>query len=260
MYTSDQLGNKYEKALNEIASMYQKIYDHLGPISGEMSFVERQAVTKRLLSGIGGTDFKDLFENKLGFGAELESITNSYIDALQNMDGFAAVDDDILGALVRSDINLYRSKFDDTYVQMKSLFTESVVNGLDKAIFVDRLTKGQRGVLSSRQAMALYDDSLAKFNRSVTKQMAIGSPERTLYIFEGPVDSRTSDDCLQVMAAGAMTLKEIESRFPGVFESGTHFNCRHEFFRATSKAQYEEKALQGQFDSRELTQRKSISG
>mgnify|MGYP003112579118 FL=1 len=256
MYSSEQFANKYEAGLNHIASLYETIFDQVGPISQ----VERRFASQQLLATIANTDFKELFEVQFGIKGELDKIAESYIDALRAMDGFADVDEDILGALIRSDLNLYRSKLDDTYVQMKSLFTESIINGLEKDVFVNELTRGQRGVLSTRQAMSLYDDSLAKFNRSVTKQMAFGSPKNTLYIFEGPVDSRTSDDCLQVMAAGPMTLGEIDKRFPGVFENGSHFNCRHEFFRFTSSGQYEEAQLQKQFDTRDLKQRTSLIG
>ncbi|MAO22619.1 MAG: hypothetical protein CMJ25_17870 [Phycisphaerae bacterium] len=153
MYSSEQFANKYEAGLNHIASLYETIFDQVGPISQ----VERRFASQQLLATIANTDFKELFEVQFGIKGELDKIAESYIDALRAMDGFADVDEDILGALIRSDLNLYRSKLDDTYVQMKSLFTESIINGLEKDVFVNELTRGQRGVLSTRQAMSLYD-------------------------------------------------------------------------------------------------------
>ena len=106
-YSSDRFANKYEAALNKIAALYGRTID-----SG--------ADVNQLLVAVGNIDFKDLFENQLGFNRELQSVANSYLDALRDMDGFADVDETILRALVESDLNVYRSKFDNTYVQMKS--------------------------------------------------------------------------------------------------------------------------------------------
>ena len=240
-YNPDIFANKYESALNRIASLYQKTID-----SG--------AGVNELLIAVGNIDFKDLIENELGFSKELNNVAQSYIDALKNMDGFAEVDETILRSLVESDLNVYRSKFDDTYVQMKSLFTESIVNGLPREAFVEALTKGQLGILSSAQAKALYNDSIAKFNRSVIKQMAINSPANTLFIYNGPIDNRTSDICMQILAAGPMTREQIDNRFPGTFINGGHFNCRHQFRRFTSSEMYKQTRIESEFEDRDLTQ------
>jgi hypothetical protein len=240
-YNPETFANKYEAALNRIASLYQRTID-----SG--------AGVNQLLVAIGNIDFKDLIENELGFNRELNNVAQSYVDALRDMDGFADVDESVLRALVESDLNIYRSKFDDTYVQMKSLFTESVVNGLPREAFVDALTKGQAGVLSPFQAKSLYTDSIAKFNRSVMKQMAENAPANTMFIYTGPIDDRTSDICLQISAAGPMTKKQIESRFPGTFINGGHFNCRHQFRRFTSKGMYKQTKIEAEFEDRDLTQ------
>lgn len=240
-YSGEQFANKYEAALNRIASLYQRTIDSDAP-------------REQLLIAIGNIDFKDLIERELGFSSELSKVANSYLDALRELDGFADVDEITLRALVASDLNIYRSKLNDTYTQMKSLFTDSIINGLPREDFVNRLVKGQAGVLSPFQARALYNDSIAKFNRSVTKQMALNAPKSNLYIFTGPTDSRTEDICLQIMAAGPMTIKQIDSRFPGAFENGGHFNCRHNFRRFTSKSMYKKKELERLFDKRDLRQ------
>jgi len=244
-YSSDRFANKYEAALNKIAALYARTIDSGADVS-------------QLLVAVGNIDFKDLFENQLGFNRELQSVANSYLDALRDMDGFADVDETVLRALVESDLNVYRSKFDNTYVQMKSLFTDSVINGLPREAFVDQLTKGQFGVLSKSQAESLYNDSLAKFNRSVIKQMAKNAPANLQYVFTGPIDTRTSDVCMQILAAGPMTLSQINSRFPGTFENGGHFNCRHQFRRFTSRGMYKQNKIEQVFEKRDLTQRTSL--
>ena len=125
-YSGEQFANKFEAALNRIASLYQRTIDSDAP-------------REQLLIAIGNIDFKDLIERELGFSSELSKVANSYLDALRELDGFADVDEITLRALVASDLNIYRSKLNDTYTQMKSLFTDSIINGLPREDFVSRL-------------------------------------------------------------------------------------------------------------------------
>ena len=85
--------------------------------------------------------------------------------------------------------------------------------------------------------------------------MAQNAPANLMYVYTGPIDDRTSDICLQISAAGPMTLKQIDNRFPSTFENGGHFNCRHQFRRFTSKEMYKANIIQQQFNERDLTQR-----
>ncbi len=73
-YNPDIFANKYESALNRIASLYQRTIDSGANLS-------------QLLVAIGNIDFKDLIENELGFNRELNNVAQSYVDALRDMDG-----------------------------------------------------------------------------------------------------------------------------------------------------------------------------
>ena len=57
--------------------------------------------------------------------------------------------------------------------------------------------------------------------------MADQDPPDALYVYEGPSDDRTRDECLAMIAAGALTRAEVEAQFPGAFVDGGGFNCRH---------------------------------
>ena len=54
-----------------------------------------------------------------------------------------------------------------------------------------------------------------------------------LYVYEGPADDRTRDECLQMMAAGKLTKQEIQDRFGNAFIDGGGYNCRHSWVRVT---------------------------
>ena len=56
------------------------------------------------------------------------------------------------------------------------------------------------------------------------------APDNTKYVYIGPVDDRTRDECLSMASAGAITKKEIVSRFgEAVLIDGGGFNCRHKW-------------------------------
>ena len=123
---------------------------------------------------------------------------------------------------------------------------ESVIGDLPVSEFQNIV--GSFGLTPS-QAEALVDDSLRKFSRNVTREMANNAPEDNLYIWEGPIDDRTSDECLRLIALGPMTIAEFEAQEPGAFNSGTHFGCRHEPQRFTRKAQFKGEQANRQLDA-----------
>ena len=67
--------------------------------------------------------------------------------------------------------------------------------------------------------------------------MASDDPDNARYIYQGPVDDRTRDICIDMMSAGALTRDEVDSEFPGAFGDGGGFNCRHRWARETSSSE-----------------------
>jgi len=100
-----------------------------------------------------------------------------------------------------------------------------VVGSQSEAAFAQAL---KTEAMSPSQANALANDSLRKFSRTVTAEQANNLPEDQLWIWGGPVDGRTSDECLNLISAGPQTRDQINAMYPGAFTSGTHFGCRHQ--------------------------------
>ena len=76
----------------------------------------------------------------------------------------------------------------------------------------------------------LVTTGLNDYSASVGKIMIDESPENEKFRYVGAIDDRTRPLCLQIWEAGAMTQKEIKSRFGStVFIERGGFNCRHQW-------------------------------
>ena len=177
---------------------------------------------------------------------ELERLMIQYASELKSMQSFADISENVIESLIRTDLIVYQNKIQDKIDVMRKLMIESVIGDLPVNEFENMVSSFG---LTPSQAEALVDDSLRKFSRNVTREMANNAPEDNLYIWEGPIDDRTSDECLRLMALGPMTIAEFESEEPGAFNSGTHFGCRHEPQRFTRKAQFKGEQANRQLDA-----------
>ena len=177
---------------------------------------------------------------------ELERLMIQYASELKSMQSFADISENVIESLIRTDLIVYQNKIQDKIDVMRKLMIESVIGDLPVNEFENMVSSFG---LTPSQAEALVDDSLRKFSRNVTREMANNAPEDNLYIWEGPIDDRTSDECLRLMALGPMKISEFESVEPGAFNNGTHFGCRHEPQRFTRKAQFKGEQANRQLDA-----------
>ena len=177
---------------------------------------------------------------------ELERLMIQYASELKSMQSFADISENVIESLIRTDLIVYQNKIQDKIDVMRKLMIESVIGDLPVNEFENMVSSFG---LTPSQAEALVEDSLRKFSRNVTREMANNAPEDNLYIWEGPIDNRTSDECLRLMALGPMPIAEFESVEPGAFNNGTHFGCRHEPQRFTRKAQFKGEQANRQLDA-----------
>ena len=131
---------------------------------------------------------------------------------------------DVLTALMGMSKKVYLGKIGATGAEIQQLLVTSAAQGLSEASVIAALeTTG----LTEAQAGSLANDSIRRFQRQVMLEHSKILPKDQLYAYEGPSDDRTSPQCREMMDAGALTLDEINSRFPGSFVAGGHVNCRH---------------------------------
>ena len=220
---------------------WSKVQDHFSVLYGKLQ--DSGASRERIIRELTDIDIEHLVMIEFKLNGELEAVMTGYLQELKKMDAFADISEDVIRSLMTTDSFLVKSKLIEAGNTIKSTMVQSVIGGLSEEAFALRL---ERIGFQPHQANALVNENLRRFSRSVTNEMANNASTDTLYIWEGPVDDRTSDECLQLMGLGPMTQEEFESVFPGAFINGTHFNCRHQAQRFLSKEQYKGSAIKEQ--------------
>ena len=225
-------GKDFSLAMEKIQDTALRIYNRANKAN-----VPNNLIVKELLD----MDLDSIVGREMD--VELEKLMIQYASELRAMQSFADISENVIESLIRTDLIVYQNKIKDKIDVMRKLMIESVIGDLSVSDFENVV--GSFG-LTPAQAEALVDDSLRKFSRNVTREMANNAPEDYLYIWEGPIDDRTSDECLKLMGLGPMTISEFESVDPGAFYNGTHFGCRHEPQRFTRKAQFKGEQVERQ--------------
>lgn len=236
MPVSDQerFGKAWTKILELVSSMYGRF---------EASKLPREQILKELVD----LDMKTLLFEDFKLNGELGVITNNYINTLKSMKAFAHVPEETIRTLVKMDVSFFNAKIGEQAEIMKRLMVESIIGRQSEAAFAQTLIETGMSEMTANQ---IVNDSLRKFSRTITREMANNAPPEKLFIYDGPVDDRTSDICLEISAAGPMTMLDIDSRFGAASLSGGHYNCRHEFVPYTDKSQYQTKELTTQVKNR----------
>ena len=204
--------------------------------------------TEAALAALSQLDLEQVLLDDLGFSATLKKMAVAHLQVLSSAEAVAPVPEVYLQALTRMSNEIYIAKTGAGLRDMMSLITRAVIDKRPESEVIEELAKTG---LTQAQAEALANDTLRKYSRTVSAVQAEEVPDQ-LWIYEGPVDSRTSDICLEILAAGPMTKAEIDSRFPGAFTAGGHYNCRHEFHPYTEREQYEKRAIDQQIEGRDL--------
>ena len=116
--------------------------------------------------------------------------------------------------------------------ELKTAMFRGLLTGQSSANIMAGLTAtyGVGKVLSSKQQVALLNDSFARFARTTTAKLFEDVPEQK-FEYVGPNDEVTRDVCvatLEIQGEG-MTMAEIEAESPVSFSDVGGFNCRHEW-------------------------------
>tara|TARA_R110000824_G_scaffold81887_2_gene205590 strand:+ start:1608 stop:2306 length:699 start_codon:yes stop_codon:yes gene_type:complete len=231
MYKGEQFNIAIQKMQDSIIKIYNK---------ANKANVPNDVIIKELLD----LDLNQTVGREIN--GQLEQLMTQYAVELKSMQSFADVSETVIESLIRTDLIVYQNKIKDKIDVMKKLMIESVIGDLPINEFEGMVSSFG---LTPSQAEALVDDSLRKFSRNVTREMANNAPEEKLYIWSGPIDNRTSDECLTLIALGPMTIAQFDSESPGSFNNGTHFGCRHEAQPFTRKAQFKGKQANTQLDA-----------
>lgn len=188
------------------------------------AFISSNQPNPVLLQQIAQLDLTQLLLDDPALKKALQELTVAHVSTLKALTPFSQVDDAFLSALISLDQQVYVGQIGASAVELKALMGESITANLSESSFAKSL---EATGLQKHQANALANDTLRKYERSVTIEMANNADPNKLFVWSGPLDSRTSQQCQVMIAAGPMTLAEWQSQFGGFIVSGTHVQCRH---------------------------------
>ena len=178
---------------------------------------------------------------KLGFPALLEKVKGSYdkqvVTAITGLGAaqrskqtVAAVQ--AIEVLALLDLSTISSGVTRYANELKTAMFRGLLTGASSKSIMEGLTAtyGVGKVLSSKQQVALLNDSFARFARTTTAKLFEDVPEQK-FEYVGPNDEVTRDVCVATleMQGEGMTMAEIEAEAPVSFADGGGFNCRHEW-------------------------------
>jgi hypothetical protein len=223
-----------EKASQDFARAIQRVQTEL---VSQIFDLRTQGMTRsEIVLVLQTLDMEDVIMNQLGLSSDLDNLMLEYQAVLGSMEMTGAVTDEVLTALLRMDNNTFMKQIGLMGDQVRNEAARGIIAGASEADISQSILKGAGGVLRPDQAETLANTALNTFERNVTVEMASNDPKDTRYIYQGPVDDRTRDICIDMMSAGALTRDEVDSSFPGAFSDGGGFNCRHRWARETSSS------------------------
>ncbi len=217
----DQIAQQFAQALQKAqAQMVEDILD-----------LQRSLTREEFISLISTLDVDDYIFNKIGMQNDLNQYIASYEGVLLGMEATGQVTEQTLQALVRLDEATFKKQISSMGEQVIDEAVKGIIGGKTEREIAQSMLGN---VLRPDQAETLANTALNTFERNVTAEMAtFDSPDAT-YVYQGPIDDKTRDICLDMMSAGSLTMDEVKSQYPGAFVDGGGFNCRHRWAKETS--------------------------
>ena len=182
---------------------------------------------------------------------KISKASNSYVAAhrqvLASTIGFA----EVKASTLTSFISLNQQVLDNTVINtVAAHIRNEVAKGVLAGMSADAIAESvASSSISTSQIETLINTTLNSYSRTITNSMMEVAPKNTKYVYIGPVDSVTRDECLDMASAGEMTRDEITSNFgEAVLMDGGGFNCRHKWEIASTEGKgfSEQSKVEGQ--------------
>lgn len=223
-----------DKAAQEFAKAVERVQQEL---AGQILDLRNQGLTKNeILLVLESLNMEDIILNKLNLQADIDNLMLEYESVLGVMEMTGEVTEEALTALIRMDRSRLMQQAGLSAETIKTEVARGILGNATEREIAEGILRGSGGVLRPDQAETVANTALNQFERNVTMEMAELDPPNAAYIYQGPMDDKTRDICLNMMSAGPLTRDQIDSQFPGSFSDGGGFNCRHRWGRATSVA------------------------
>ncbi len=237
MANQDFIDKKVEELATKLGVAQEEIVDTISKLTKGKS-------NKEIVNIIN-----DLDMNKI-IGLKTAGILSAYAtaqkDILLSKEFFAPISENELKALLIAS----EQYFGANLVGMGGVVKQQVLTGIINDRTVDDIVGliGKQGY-ASHSLRRIINDGMNNYSRAVSSYMMDEAPANTKYVYIGPADEKTRDFCLQLMAAGELTRKQIrEKGWTSSLTEGGGVNCRHNWEIAATKVKtkfHNQKAAQG---------------
>ena len=149
-------------------------------------------------------------------------------EMLQTKQLFSPMTEETLQALLNSAANIVAAEIGTLGNAIKSEVTTGIISNLTPDQIVENVAA--KGYGSSTSIKRVVNDTMNNYSRSVTRVMMDDAPPGTKYVYTGPVDEKTRSYCLELSAAGKLTLEQIvDNGWEPSLTIGGGVNCRHQW-------------------------------
>ncbi len=217
------LQNDIDSASEQIATLVDKAKTDL---LTDLYNIKRTMTLGEFIEIVSTIDIEGTLKSKLQKATSV--FANAHRGVLESTIGFANIDSRLLTGFATLNEQLFDSSIIRTISgHIRTQVVKGVQAGLSITEIVASVTDAS---ISNAQMQTLVNTSLNTYSRQVTNQMMDIAPSNTKYVYIGPVDEKTRDECLQMASAGRLTLDQIKSQFgEAVLVDGGGFNCRHKW-------------------------------
>ena len=217
------LQNDIDSASEQIATLVDKAKTDL---LTDLYNIKRTMTLGAFIEIVSTIDIEGTLKSKLQKATSV--FANAHRGVLESTIGFANIDSRLLTGFATLNEQLFDSSIIRTISgHIRTQVVKGVQAGLSITEIVASVTDAS---ISNAQMQTLVNTSLNTYSRQVTNEMMKVAPKSTKYVYIGPVDSVTRDECLDMAAAGKLTLAQISSQYgEGVLMDGGGFNCRHKW-------------------------------
>jgi hypothetical protein len=209
-----------DKAAKAYSDAYQSAIDDV---------ISRYPALRRLSAAdaavmLQSVDFENLFRSNYGMDKALEGLAVSFAkEIIVTPPPPALPSTEVLSAALQFQVDAANSQITQSAAEIKKTMMNSILGKQSEAEFAAAL---KSEALRPDQINSYVNQNLRTFHRTVENQMAEANPQE-LYIWDGPLDDRTSDECVTMISEGALPYDEWSSRYGAYLTGGTHYGCRH---------------------------------
>ena len=217
------LQNDIDSASEQIATLVDKAKTDL---LTDLYNIKRTMTLGEFIEIVSTIDIEGTLKSKLQKATSV--FANAHRGVLESTIGFANIDSRLLTGFATLNEQLFDSSIIRTISgHIRTQVVKGVQAGLSITEIVASVTDAS---ISNAQIQTLVNTSLNTYSRQVSNEMMKVAPKSTKYVYIGPVDEKTRDECLQMASAGRLTLDQIKSQFgEAVLVDGGGFNCRHKW-------------------------------